>query len=284
MTKGKSPVSTNRNGALGDFAAFAPRRKTLEEIIRDSIASAAEDEAPAGRTSSTILDLGRFILVRYQLNSDELTRDCLATGLDRQRVSLHYPEYFGFTAVFGILDRERDAAVAVIEVMGDDDLAINHAFRAKDADIPVQVMIAVLNHLDVPANRRNGIDSLLTDRFDVERCAETGIWSACAPLHVVVVRFERLCFQTTPSLIESTDVFVPVDPANDISDPDPEKAYWAKSHYKDEAWTYFHKQVRTEVRPGFSSWLTSGDPRLVKVVNPEFRKRVDALIASDKAD
>ena len=288
MSRSNALSRTNRNGAVGDFAAFAPKRLSMDEAMDRAIAKRhAEVDAqergetiPVPRTSKSLLDLGRYSLIRYVLNSDEVSTDCEAIGMEKQAIPFHTPNYFPFTALYGVMDKEAGRPLALIEVMGNGPGAppeINHVHKAADATMPTDVMAAVLNHLDIPPNRHS--DHALSNRFDMQYDRETGTWGYHAPLQVVVVTFERTCFQTVPSMREVVDVFLPVDPDQDINDPDENKSYWAKDYYRDSAWEPFHKLGDKPLRPGFSSWSPKGEPRLVKIVDAQMRDRVLALMA-----
>jgi hypothetical protein len=53
-----------------------------------------------------------------------------------------------------------------------------------------------------------------------------------------------------------------------MADADAERAYWAKHFYRETAWDEFRRLPQSEgVRAGFSSWMTTGEPQIVKVLN-----------------
>jgi len=216
-------TGTNRNGANGDYAEFAPEKLSREQLIA-RIRNLAN---PPERTSRDLLDVDGFSLVRYRLGSDELRGDCHAVGIEDL---VTYPTFHDCTAIFGVIDRRRDRAVAIVQ--GDDERGpeISYAFKTRDADLPNGVMAAVLNHLDVPATWRTGADTEIARTFDLWNVEGTGQWALKAPMAVVVVTFERMCFYADPVLRETADVFMPAEDGRNIADSDENKAYWAKDY------------------------------------------------------
>lgn len=69
---------TNRNGAIGDYAAFRVKPLTIDEIVDAALARDAD--GPRERSSRVIASDGDFLLRRYVLGSDEISRDFQALG------------------------------------------------------------------------------------------------------------------------------------------------------------------------------------------------------------
>ena len=258
----KVPTGTNRNGLLGDYAEFAPRRRTMAEFIAMARSKTAGEPFTVERQSRNVGDRDGYAFVRYRLGSDELTRDLDAVGGTGFSPSDH-PDMAAF---FGILD-EAGRPQIVLNVIDDDRPAVSFVFAAKDAAVPSEVVHDFLDRLDVPAAWNAGADNDLAGRFDLHWDDAAG-WVRQEPRHLVKVEFERICFGTRPVLREAADVFLLPDPAHDMADADAERAYWAKHFYRETAWDEFRRLPQSEgVRPGFSSWMTNGEPQLVKVLN-----------------
>jgi hypothetical protein len=259
---GRREGTTNRNGLVGEYAEFAPRRRTMAEFIEMTRSRAGGSPLPVERQSRNVGERDGYVLVRYRLGSDELTRDLDAVG----GAGFSTSDYPDMAAFFGILD-EAGKPQVVLNVIDDGGLAISFVFAAEDAAVPSEVVHDFLDRLDVPAAWNAGADNDLANRFDLRWDDATG-WVRQEPRHLVKVEFERVCFGTRPVLREAVDVFLMPDPAYDMADPNDERAYWAKDFYRETAWGEFHRLPQSEgVRPGFSSWMTKGEPHLVKVLD-----------------
>ena len=255
-------LSVNRHGLVGDFAAFAPKRLTAEEL-RNLLMLKTKGQA---RPPVVLVRSGEYSLVRYHLGSDELRRDLEAVGagdwsIDGDRSMM--------TAVFGILEGRGDARV-ILDVIDDPQEGgpkLSFVFASAEKGLPSEVVLEFLSHLDVPANWQVGADLQLADLFDVYWNDENGGWEMRAERNLVKVTFVRHCFGTTPEMTEAVDVFVLPSPKHDLADPDEERAYLAQGYYRTVAWEELARMSRGN-RPGFSSWLHGEEaPRMVKVLN-----------------
>jgi len=281
--KTSATAATNRNGVIGNFAEFAPERLSIDQVIA-RLKNRGKEEEPEGRTSRHLLDVDGYSLVRYRLNSDEMRADTDALGLGPFAV---WPEMYDCTAVFGVIDRRTDKVAAVIKTMGEDDDGpqILFAGKADGVGLPGEIMAAVLNHIDVPASRRNGWDLELAARFDLWRDDATGRWGLREPMEAIVVTFKRSNFQTSPVMSESVDVMVPALSGLDLDDPDAERAEEARNRYIALAWEQFRELKQGSLpRPGFETWMYEGDPWKTKMVSENLYEEMAARRASLEAE
>ena len=267
-------VTTNRNGAFGDLEAYAPVRLTLEEIID---ARRHPKKASGERVSTVLFETGGYRLVRYRLGTEEVGADMGVVFPENRVANWHAADRAAYSALYGVLD-ETGAPQAVIDVIRDKLPSIHMVFGAPAADLPSQTMLAILDYLDIPASRRVGADQRIHDLYDARWDKHAGRRTRVPPVHVVV-KFERLCFATSPALRETVDVILAPDPAQDLSSPDADHAYWARDHYRDAAWEHLSKMPQSGARPGFSSWLNHGDPSLAKVVGDALDREIAELFA-----
>lgn len=261
---------TNRNGAVGEFSRYAPRRLSTEEIVqglRDRRAGVAAEEDPPVRTSTTLWQEDGYRLVRYFVGSPELKADVKAVAPRLGREAEWYAgDRSNYTAVFGVIGPD-ETARALFDVIDDDRRGpgIFTAYRAEGAELPNEVALRFLEHLDVPATWSAGGDTTVRDLFDAVYDRTTGDWKAVEPVQVVVVSFERVCFSIRPAMREQVDVMVAPDPSQDLASPDKEHVYWARDFYRGLGMERL-QGMGLGVRPGFSSWLHKGDPVLAKIV------------------
>jgi hypothetical protein len=266
--------ATNRNGLVGNYADFAPRRRTMAEFIAMARSETAGERFTVERQSREVGDRDGYAFVRYRLGSDELSRDLDAVG----GAGFSTSDYPDMAAFFGILDGAGKPQL-VLNVIDDDGMAISFVFAAKDATVPSEVVHDLLDRLDVPAAWNAGADNDLAARFDL-RWDDAAGWVRQEPRHLVKVEFERICFGTRPVLREAVDVLLLPDPAHDMADPDAERAYWAKHFYRETAWDEFRRLPQSEgVRAGFSSWMTNGEPQTVKVLNDCLDREIARMTA-----
>lgn len=271
---------TNRNGLVGAHAEFAPVKRTMSEIVSLIAERKRNPDAPVARVSTEVTRLEGYSLVRYRLGSEELQRDLAASGNTPHSTSDHAD----IRAVFGVLDGDGHPQL-VLDVIDDGDgPQISFVISMPDTEIPAEIVLEVLDRIDVPASWRCGADSTLADLYDAHWAVDGG-WERQEPRHLVKVEFERTCFATRPTMREAVDVFLVPQAGRDIADPDPDKAYMAKDFYRREAWSEFHDMPRNgEVRGGFSSWTTTGEPEMVKVLNGALDRDIARQTAAAELD
>lgn len=275
VVKSDRPVfQTNRHGAIGDYAAFSVKPSTLDELVAAALSRDAK--AINERSSTVVAKEGDFLLRRYVLGSDEISRDFQA--LDQRWFVA--PERRHYSALFGVIGPD-DRPQIVFDVIEEDGEGpkISFVFNAPERTVSNETVAIFLNHLDVPASWRGGADHEIAERFDAYWNKEMGGWEIREPQFLAKVSFARHCFHTRPTLSETVDVFV-APPECDIEDADTERAYQAKEFCRDAAWEEFQRFPQFgQVRPGFSSWMTQGDPQLVKVVSDGLDAEIDRLKA-----
>jgi hypothetical protein len=205
-------------------------------------------------------------LVRYRLNSRRLSDAYLAMG-DKRSDPHDEHSYADRCARFGVIDRASGEPVAMLWVIKDRHdggiFKISLPAFSKTRSIPQAEFLDVLNELDIPPSRRNGDDQDFALRYDLWHV--DGEWVAKEPRHIAVFQFESICFYTHPAMRDSVSVYVPIDPSMPLDGGgDDSAAYMAKDHYSSVAQSKFWS-TRHEVQPGYSSWMGSGDPTVVKV-------------------
>lgn len=271
---------TNRNGLVGAHADFAPVKRSMAEIVSLIAERKRNPDAPVARVSTEMARIEGYSLVRYRLGSEELQRDLAAGGNTPHSTSDHAD----IRAVFGVLDGDERPQI-VLDIIDDGDgPQITFAIPMPGTELPGEVVLQVLDLIDVPASWRCGADSMLADLYDAHWAANGG-WERQEPRHLVKVEFERTCFATRPTMGETIDVFLVPQAGRDIADPDPDKAYMAKDFYRREAWAEFGDMPRSsEVRAGFSSWTTTGEPVMVKVLNAALDRDIARQTAAAEPD
>lgn len=264
---------TNRNGLIGAHAEFAPLKRTMSEIVSLIAERKRNPDAPVERVSTEVARIEGFSLVRYRLGSEEVQRDFAAGGNPPHSTSDHAD----IRAIFGVLDGEGHPQLLLDIIEDGDGPQISFAIPIPGTTLPADVALQVLDRIDVPASWRCGADATLADRYDARWAADGG-WERQEPRHLVKVEFERICFATRPAMREAVDVFMLPHPGQDIADPDPDKAYWAKDFYRHAAWDEFARLPQSEgARAGFSSWMSSGEPAIVKVLNTSLDREIARL-------
>lgn len=272
------PVETNRNGVIGDFDAYMPVRRSMEELIKAAIRNRHREQAVSTeRVSSTILRLDESVLVRYRFGTDELWDDSKAV---KSVFSDHDREMAEISALFGII-RDDGVPLATFHVICEPKPLLHYVSRNPDVPCDKEMVLQVLRHLDVPA--APGTDNQVAKVFDLWRDDETGEWEIREPIMAVRVTLERTCFITSPALEEKLDVLVAINPAFDLASPDESDVYWAKSHYRDMAFGRLQDLPGAGVRPGFSSWM-SRDPVLLKVIGTGLESELAAIAAPEDAE
>lgn len=270
MSAKQYDLSVNRHGLVGDFATFAPKRLTAEDL-RTRLLLKTRGQL---RASVALARAGEYSLVRYHLGSNELRQHLESVGagdwsIDGDRSMM--------TAVFGVLDAcgEPGVILDVIDDPQDGGPRLSFVFAAAGREIPPEVILQCLSRLDVPA--RAGADLQLAALFDVYWSEAAGGWEMRAERNLVKVTFVRHCFGTTPKLTEAVDVFVLPSPKHDLSNSDADKAYLAQGYYRTVAWEELERMPRGD-RPGFSSWLHAEEaPRIVKVLDTSLDNEIARL-------
>ena len=270
----------NRNGVVGDFAAFAPVRKSIDRVVEEAVAERRGRRRVDPRPPRHELAVGEHALVRYHLGSDELRDALKAVGAEDHWIP---PELTSMTAVFGIVSPDGRTELVVEAIDDGDGPRISLVFAAKERTLPRETLLAFLDHLDLPPSRRMGTNLTMAELFDAY-WSEDG-WEAKPQRHLVKVGFRRHCFGTAPPLDETVDVFLPPSPDHDLADPDETRAYWAKDHYREAAWGELARLPQCGIRPGFSDW-TYGEqePRLVKVLDATLNATIDRPTAEAEED
>lgn len=247
----------NRNGFVGQFEDFVAKPRSLDELL----ASPRRQGEPP-KESSDLSERDGWSLVRYRIGTDETWAAMDAVGARTFSVTAQEATY---TALFGVVSPEGrvGSIVHVVDDKGDEGPRIS--FLHEKEGVPRDVMAAFLRELDVPASWRAGSDASLRERYDLAWTDGAG-WEDAPARHYVRATYKRICFATRPTLTESVDVLLPVDPEANLAATDEEEAYLAKNRYVGAGFEELGR-LGYGVRAGFSSWLPEGDPVLVKIVN-----------------
>lgn len=256
----------NRNGHLSRFEAFAPIKRSIEEIVDDAIAFKRGERAPEPEPTL----VASFItadLVRYRLNSKALY-DAYVTMGDKDSDPYDDHGYADRSARFGVIDRASGDPVAMLWVVSnnrDGRFEVCHPSFSKTRSLEQTEMLEVLRELDIPPSRRSGDDGRFARNYDL--WYENGEWTTKEPRQLAAYEFQSICFATDPVMRDTITVFVPIDPAFPLIGDDGESAgYEATEHYRNLAHQKFWG-MRTSVQKGYSSWMGYGDPVLVKVTD-----------------
>jgi hypothetical protein len=258
--------SYDRNGHLSRFEDFAPQKRTLDEIVNDAIAH-KNGETRVEPEPAVIHSFPTVDLVRYRMNSKRLADDYVALG-DTNTNPYDEAKCFGWMARFGVLDRRSRQPIAIFWVLNDPNqkrgFQIAAASFSKMVTAHPTEMLAVLHELDVPPGHNSGVNSVIAQKYDLWH--EEGEWIAKEPRHLLVYKFKSTCFAVSPPITDTVDVYVPLD--TDLSldgGGDENAAYEAKERYRSVAHSIFWDMgVHSRGRPGFSSWVSYEDPRVVK--------------------
>lgn len=259
----------NRNGHLCNFAAFAPVRRSTEEIVRHAIAWRDGTPLPSGPPPTPVHSTKSLDLVRFRLNSDSLAAAFRSLGYGHADC---HDEYADWSARFGIIDRESGEAVAILWIVNDP----NHDRGFELAEIVVSSsnpgsvnksdVLEILNELDIPPGHNTTVAGQIADRFDLWYA--DGSWEIREPRTLLAFRFSSICFDTNPPLEDIVSVFVEMDPEHPLDGHGNETdAYWNLQHHRNLAWDRFSDMYR-QPRPGFSSWGDTGQPQVVKITGP----------------
>jgi hypothetical protein len=273
----KPTREVNRNGLLGEYEAFKPRKRSMEELFALARLGKGEPRPAPAIESRELARDGGFKLVRYRTGSDELTAALDTTGGERFYPD---PEHWQFISYLGVVGPDGKARVvmSVTDDPNDPGHEISFLFAGKDHGVPSEAMLHFLRELDVPASWRAGADAGFRDKFDLAWDADADAWAHVEPVTLVKVSYKRMCFATRPALEETVDVMLLPVEGQDIDDADADKAYWAKDYYRDAGWEELHRaDGGRPPRPGFSSWLHEGDPVKVKVVGNYLDSEIERL-------
>jgi hypothetical protein len=272
---------SNRNGHLCNFEGFAPISRSTEELIRHATAWRDGTAPPSGNPPTQVHSTKSLGLVRYRLNSLELAAAFRAMG-DRHTDFHDEAFYVSWTARFGVIDRESGQPIALLWIINDP----NHADGFEIADISISDsvsvertdMVEILNELDVPPARDNGVANRIADRFDLWYAEES--WEIREPQNLLSFRFSRMCFDTNPPLEDVVSVFVEIDPDHPLDGRGNETVAYANlQHHRDLAWERF-AEMDSAARTGFSSWMEKGNPQVIKVTGAS----LDAVLGQTTPD
>lgn len=260
----------NRNGHLSRFEDFAAPRKTIGDIVEEAIAHKNGKQLPEPEPE-VIRNFATVELVRYRLNSRRMADDYIAMG-DPHTHTYDEAEHSGWMARFGVLDRRTRQPIAIFWVVNEPNFKrgfqISSASFSKMIAADPSEILAVLQELDVPPGHNSSVDGILAEKFDLWH--EDGEWIAKEPRHLVVYRFDSICFSVSPPITDSVDVYVRLDAEMPLDGGgDESAAYEAKERYRSLAESIFWDMgVHTRARPGFSSWGGYGEPTIVKAIRP----------------
>lgn len=183
-------------------------------------------------------------------------------------------------ARLGIIEKEEDreagrplAVLCVIDDEGSPEIV--DTLLPAEGGPSRETMPEVLKALDLPPSGRMGADRTLAGRCD---CWFTDDgWELREPTHLVSVSFVRTCFSVDSVIHEANDIVLLMDPDEPLDGRgDAEAGYRAQHRYINEA---FERLFETNpgTRPGFSSWMTDGEPRHVKVVGDALSNEIAEL-------
>ncbi|MDW9481281.1 hypothetical protein GOB57_21790 [Sinorhizobium meliloti] len=274
----------NRNGHLSRFEDFAPRRRTLNQLMEEAIAAKKGDRPPEPEPE-VIRSFSTVDLVRYRLNSRRLADDYVTMG-DPHTNPYDEAEYSGWMARFGVMDRESREPLAMLWILNDPNwdrgFQIASASFSKTKAADATEILAVLQELDVPPGHNSSVDGIIAGKFDLWH--EDGNWIAKEPRHLLVFKFESTCFAVSPPITDSVDVYVPLDPSIPLDGGgDETAAYEAKERYRSLAHSIFWEMgVHKGTRPGFSSWGGYGEPTIVKAIGPALYNECDRAEAKPR--
>nr|WP_250807176.1 hypothetical protein [Neorhizobium tomejilense] len=256
---------SNRNGHLCRFEDFAVIKRSTREIVQLAIAhrngTLADEPMPAAVHSTKTLDL-----VRYRLNSRRLSAAFETMG-DTHTDYYDEAGHSEWSARFGVIDRESGDPVAMLWII--DDPNQHRGFEIADIslsakrDIDASEMLEILEELDIPPGHNTCVDDILSHKLDI--WFNEGEWEIRQPRELLVFRFASTCFSVRPVIEDTMDVFVELDPEIPLDGGgDTDAAYWNRDRYRSKAHEQFWP-ICPGVRAGFSSWVSSGEPRLVKI-------------------
>lgn len=266
---------TNRNGLVGEFERFRPRRMTMDELVAGAIAGRRKAE-PSGDDEVVLLDCGRSDLVRLRLNVPDVNArlgyEFNAPGSDANDILPN--DYDARCARYALRDRENGTFRAVATVFVDLDGPRLSFLSTSMANPPSQdEIMSMLLAIDVPPARGTGLDLRLARDFDV--WWEDDAWATREPVTLVAVAYERTCFATSPPTKERVEIFVALDDEHPAGDGEFDEE--ARFHYSSRGWDRINGQ--TLGRPGFSSWHpVSAKP--VKVIGRSLDDEVQDLLQS----
>ncbi|MCV9964783.1 hypothetical protein OIU34_23100 [Pararhizobium sp. BT-229] len=275
--------SYDRNGHLNRFDEFAPVKRSIDDIVEEAIAYKNGKPYPEEPEPELIKSFATADLVRYRLNSRRLADAYKAMG------DPHTDPYDDTSASwrmarFGIVDRERKEPIAILRVLNNPNrergFEIALPSFSKTRKLEPEEFLEILQELDVPPSRRNGEDHDFVRHYDIWH--EDGEWVLKEPRHLVVYNFHSTCFSVHPAITDTVDVYVPLDPDKPLDgNGDENAAYWTKEHYRNLAHAKFWDMgVHTRGRPGFSSWVGYGDPKVVKVTGASLYQECEPVAAA----
>lgn len=274
----------DRNGHLSRFEEFAPIKRSIDDIVKEAIAYKSGKPYPQEPEPEVVKSFATADLVRYRLNSRRLADDYRAMG-DTNSDPYDDAQYAGRMARFGIVDRQSKEPIAIFWVLNDTNrkrgFEIAMPSFSKTRKLESEEFLEILQELDVPPSRRNGDDNDFVRHYDIWH--EDGEWVLKEPRYLVVYNFHSTCFALHPVITDTVDVYVPLDPEKPLDgNGDENAAYWNKDHYRDLAHAKFWDMgVHTRGRPGFSSWMSYGEPKVVKVTGASLYHEFEPVVAAE---
>jgi hypothetical protein len=277
-------TSYDRNGHLNRFDEFAPKVRTIDDIVKEAIAYKNGKPATEEPEPEVIKSFATADLVRYRLNSRRLADAYKAMG-DTQTDPYDDTRGADRMARFGIVDRESNEPIGILWVLNNPNRSrgfeiVSPSF-SRTRKLAQEEFLEVLQELDVPPSNRNGDDDSFVRHYDL--WFEDGEWCLKEPRHLLVYNFESTCFSVHPAIKESVDVCIALDPDKPLDgNGDKEAAYWNKEHYQRLSYSRFLEMgVHTRERPGFSSWTGYGEPRVVKVTGASIYNEFEPAAAPE---
>lgn len=254
----------NDGGHVGRFDEFAPLKRSIADLAAMIVARHSPPDR--AKDMETVKEWDGFVLGRYRLCCRTLDADCDDMG-HPDAGNFHDADIASMVARFGVVDAATGRPMAVFRVIDDGrgagpeiaDVLVSNEVRLSPED-----MLQVLRELGLPVSRNNGADKVLAEAHDC--WFRDGQWETREAVELLAVTFERICFCVSPVIRETVDVFVLPDPEQPLDGAGAaDAAYWARSRYVEDAFERL-ADMETGTRPGFSSWMSSGEPRPVKVV------------------
>lgn len=255
----------NRNDYLDCFDKFAPRKRTMDEVIKEAVAR-KKGEAVPEQPPQVLYQTENLDLVRFHLNSRSLEGAYKALG-DTYTDPLNTFDDAQDNARFGVMDRASGEPVAILWMMNDRNsgrgFEIPFASFSRTRKANPDEILDILRELDIPPGHNTDTASSFVQHYDIWH--ENGEWISKQPRELLVFTFKSTCFAVRPVIEDRIDVFVPIHPDRPLDgNGDENEAYGNREGYRTAAWSRF-LDMGVTTRPGFSSWGSYGDPRVVKV-------------------
>lgn len=246
-----------------DFAAFAPRRRTFDEVLELAAAmkNGMPKPPPNPEDAVTIASGDGFRIDRFRLCSDML--DAAYASIGRTSEALfHDTDTAHITVRLGIFAEGSPTAMAIVAFHDANNgrrPSLSDVAYPKDGTVDAGMLADALNLIGVPPR---GSSVQLDLARDLDLWFADDAWVLREPKYAVSFGFERVCFAVAPIVREHVDILVPLDPDIPFDGSEASASY---DHYSGLAWERLN-DLAYATRPGFSSWVTKGGTALRKIL------------------